>query len=419
MTAVPGGPGAAPVIYVTAQLPYGATEPFVAAEIAELERQGCRIVIVPVRTKGAVVHGDARSLLPQTIAAPLLSGAIVRAAVAEAIAAPAVVGRALLAILRGDARILLKNLSVFPKALWLARQARRLGARHLHAHWASTPATLAMLASRVSGVPWSFTAHRWDIAEDNLLALKVRDACFVRAISEHGAEELRAIVGDRVASPWVLHMGVALPAAQASGAAPERPFRILTAARFVEKKGHVHLLAALVSLKERGVSVRAELAGEGPLGPSLRRRTRDLGLEGEVAFLGNVPHEELVRGMAEGRWHAAVLPSVVTPSGELEGIPVSLIEAMACGLPAIGTDAGGTPELLRDGAGLLVAPEDSEALAEALAALAGDPAERRRLAHRGRRRVEESFASARIAASLQARFRECGDRRRAVEAPPA
>ena len=175
----------------------------------------------------------------------------------------------------------------------------------------------------------------------------------------------------------------------------------------MEKKGHADLLAAVGLLKERGVPVRVDLAGDGPLGPSLAEQVASLGLEDEVVFRGNVPHEELVRGMAAREWHAAVLPSVVTGDGELEGIPVSLVEAMACGLPAVGTDAGGTPELLRDGAGIVVPQGDSKALAAAIERLAGDPDLRAELGARGRERVREAFAADEVAAALLARFRDC------------
>lgn len=395
-------------IYVTARFPYGATEPFLVPEIEELGRHGCNVTIVPTRSNGAVVHGDAARLMARTVAAPLVSRGILRSAAAETARAPGAVAAALGDVLRSrSARIAAKNLAVFPKALWLGRHARERGVRHLHAHWASTPATLAMVASRVSGIPWSLTAHRWDIAEDNLLALKAERACFVRVISEHGAEELRGIVGRPGWSPWVLHMGVPLPAPAAGDAPPEPPLRVLTAARLVEKKGHADLLAAVGLLKERGVPVRVDLAGDGPLGPSLADEVASLGLEDEVAFRGNVPHEELVRGMAAQEWHAAVLPSVVTSDGELEGIPVSLVEAMACGLPAVGTDAGGTPELLRDGAGIVVPQGDPKALAAAIERLAGDPALRAELGVRGRERVREAFAADEVAAALLARFRDC------------
>lgn len=399
------------VIYVTALLPTGDGEPFIIPEITELERQGCDVTVIPVRPKGDVVHADAQ-LIPRTEVLPLLSATILRAALLETAKAPRRVAQALVSLRASRSpRIFLKNLAVFPKALWLARYARRIGADHVHAHWASTGATLAMVASQVSGVPWSFTAHRWDISENNLLGLKAQRARFVRVISEHGADELRGLVGRRAWSPWLLHMGVSLPARPAASDGDEPPLRVLTAARFVEKKGHVYLIEAVKRLKDRGTSVRAELAGDGPLAQRLRRQVMERGVEAEVVFLGSVSHERLLTEMSAGKWQATVQPSIVTPSGQLEGIPVSLIEAMACGLPAVGTVSGGIPELLADGAGILVPAGDSEALADALAALAEDRALRTSLAERGRRRVEESFSVEHVAEALLDRFREIGEAR--------
>jgi glycosyltransferase involved in cell wall biosynthesis len=396
------------VIYVTAQLPYGANEPFVIAEIAHLERAGCEVTVVPLRPKGPVVHGDAAALLAKATVLPLLSGTILRAALSEAFRAPSATLRALASLFGSRTpRILLKNLVVFPKALWLSRYARRLGADHLHAHWAGTSGTLALLAGEISGSSWSLTTHRWDIAENNLLRLKARRACFVRAISARGAEQLRGLVDEPGWSPWLLHMGVDLPPPRPPNKATASSLCVVTPASFVEVKGHIHLIEAVSRLKERGVAVLAELAGDGPLEHGLRRLVGELGLENEVVFLGRVPHEELLREMSGGRWDAAVLPSVITGSGVQEGIPVSLVEAMARGLPAVGTESGGIPELLRDGAGIIVPPADSEALAEALATLAGDTALRATLAARGRKRVEDEFSGERVAAALLSRFREC------------
>jgi colanic acid/amylovoran biosynthesis glycosyltransferase len=396
------------VIYVTAQLPYGANEPFVIAEIAHLERAGCEVTVVPLRPRGSVVHGDAAALLAKATVLPLVSGTILRAALSEALGAPSATLRALASLFGSRTpHILLKNLVVFPKALWLSRYARRLGADHLHAHWAGTSGTLALLAGEISGSSWSLTTHRWDIAENNLLRLKARRACFVRAISARGAEQLRRLVDEPGWSPWQLHVGVDLPPPRPPNEAAASSLCVVTPASFLEVKGHVYLIEAVSRLKEGGAAVRAELAGDGPLEPSLRRLVGELGLENEVVFLGRVSHEELLREMSGGRWDAAVVPSVITGSCVQEGIPVSLVEAMARGLPAVGTESGGIPELLRDGAGIIVPPADSEALAEALATLAGDTALRAALAARGRERVEDEFSAERVAAALLSRFREC------------
>jgi colanic acid/amylovoran biosynthesis glycosyltransferase len=394
------------VVYVTARLPFGDGEPFIVPEILQLVEDGCEITVVPVRAGGAVADGDARSLVGRTAAVSLLSPTVLWGAVRELFRRPRRAGGALLLLRGRSIRILAKNLAVFPKGLWLARRARELGADHLHAHWASTSATLGMVAAETAGIPWSFTAHRWDIAEDNLLRTKARRACFARAISAHGSEEMRELVGESGWAPWVLHMGVRLPSAIDGGAA-EGPLRVLTAARFVEKKGHVLLVEAVKLLRDRGVELRVDLAGEGPLEAVLRARVAALGLGDVVEFLGRVSHDGLLADLERGRWNAMALPSIVTPSGQLEGIPVSLIEAMACGLSVVGTDAGGVPELLGDGAGLLVPPGDVPALADALEQLARDPARRAALGEQGRARVEEAFSVERIAAELRARFRGC------------
>ena len=199
---------------------------------------------------------------------------------------------------------------------------------------------MAMAASRLTRVPWSLTAHRWDIAENNLLRVKAREASFFRVISEHGARELEVVVGVPGWSPWVLHMGVELPVTSVP-AVRRTPLRVLVAARLVEKKGHTHLIEAASILRSRGCAIHVDLAGDGPLEADLRRQVSDSGLAGDVDFLGTVSHDGLLARVAAGDWDVAALPSVVTPSGELEGIPMSLVEAMAHGLPALATATGG------------------------------------------------------------------------------
>jgi colanic acid/amylovoran biosynthesis glycosyltransferase len=394
------------VVYVTARLPFGDGEPFIVPEILRLVEDGCDVTVVPVRAGGEVADRDARSLVGRTAVVSLLSPRVLLGAVRELVRSPRRAGCALLLMRGRSLRVLAKNLAVLPKGLWLAGRARELGVEHLHAHWASTSATLAMVAAETAGIPWSFTAHRWDIAEDNLLRTKADRACFARAISAHGSEEMSELVGKAGWAPWVLHMGVRLPSASGRDAA-KGPLRVVTAARFVEKKGHVHLLEAVRLLRDRGVEIRVDLAGDGPLEAVLRKRAVELAVGESVEFLGRVSHDDLLADLEGGRWGAMALPSIVTPSGQLEGIPVSLIEAMACGLPVVGTDAGGVPELLGDGAGLLVPPGDVPALADALELLAREPAKRAALGERGRARVEEAFSVERIAGELQARFRDC------------
>jgi len=192
-----------------------------------------------------------------------------------------------------------------------------------------------------------------------------------------------------------------LPSQPPTRPAVERlPCRMLVPANLVEKKGHRHLLTALRHLKDRQIPVDVDLAGDGPLRGDLERQATALQVADHVRFRGALPHELLMQGLAQHEWDLVVLPSIVTRGGEHEGIPVSLMEAMAHGVPVIGTKTGGIPELVVEGTGLLVPPEDPLRLANAIAVLATDPDARERYGAAGRARVEEAFAVDATVASL-------------------
>ena len=142
-------------------------------------------------------------------------------------------------------------------------------------------------------------------------------------------------------------------------------------------------------------------------------KVEKLELRDRVTFLGLLPHEKLLGSMQTGAWDLLVLPSIVTNSGEKEGIPVAIIEAMSCRIPVVSTLTGGIPELFEGVEGsLLVPPRDPAALAEAIARLIGNPDLRERLVESARRRVEDSFAIEQVAAELAKRFEMCGTYKR-------
>jgi glycosyltransferase involved in cell wall biosynthesis len=151
-----------------------------------------------------------------------------------------------------------------------------------------------------------------------------------------------------------------------------------------------------------------DVAGEGPLRDDLARKARELGLSEQVAFLGAVPHEELLERMERGAWDMLVLPSIVVTSDEQEGIPVALIEAMSRRVPVVSTTTGGITELLRGIPGSLVPPKNSSALAEAIERLIKEPELRNRLVETGCKRVVDSFAVEQVVSELVQRFEGCG-----------
>ena len=402
------------LLYVTSSFPFGHGEGFLVAELAELEAQGHEVLVLPALARGPIVHDDARPLLRRTRAVPLLSAQIASAAVREVRRRPGVSGRTASRLRRSrSALVMAKNVAVLPKALWAGGLARELEIDHIHAHWGGTSSTIAMIASAVGGVPWSFTVHRWDIREDNLLRCKADSAAFVRAISADGLGDLRRKVEGTATPTKLIHMGVAIPPRPPAQAARREgePLRVLVPANLLEVKGHRHLLEAVAMLRSRGVAVRVTCAGRGPLAGALAAQIAALDLQGACMLVGQLSHAELLRRLASD-WDAVVMPSVETPSGEKEGIPVSLLEAMSYGLPVVGTSVGGIAELLGDGSGLLVPPADPRRLAEALETLAADPGLRARLGGAGRERVERDFAVTSVVRELVRGFEAAAAPRR-------
>jgi len=384
------------IIYVTANLPYGSTEAFIVPEIRELTRSGHQVLVVPRSPRGPMVHG--REILTQTLREPLFSARVLRAAAPRG----SIEGMRLLQE-SGSVAIAIKNLAVVPKALWLADLAATWRADHIHCHWAGTTATMAMLASRVSGVPWSLTLHRWDIVENNLLAAKLKSASFARFISQDGLRMARALGIEHADNIRVLPMGVAIPESAPRRIPLARPV-VLCPARLVKVKGHCFLLEAWRLLRSRGVDGELWLAGDGDLRTQLEKLAEKLGLRASVKFLGAIPHDEFLRIYENGGVSAVVLASIDLGHENHEGIPVALIEAMSYGIAVIATSTGGTAELLQPGSGLLVPPEDPSALADSLGSLLQNKAFAEGIADAGRWRAIETYDVVQVASKLADAF---------------
>ena len=381
------------ILYVTAAFPYDVGESFLIPEVKELLRRGYDVRIVPRSPTGQVVHKDALELEKHCEARGLFAWDVLKGALREIFLRPRGAFRALAILHRNSTwRTFAKNLFVYAKGLWLGGVARKWQADHIHVHWISTPATIGMIASIVSQTPWSCTAHRADIDLNNLLAEKLKRASFVRFISQSGwrmAESLGAPPSTRNAV--VMHLGVDLPSDGEVPSSPGPRNIILCPANLYPVKGHRYLIEAIGLLRKRGVECTLLVAGKGTLRPELEALAQSLGLTDAVQFLGQRSHTEILAMYQEGRVGMTVLPSVDLGHNLHEGIPVGLIEAMAYGIPVIGTRTGGIPELLEGGAGLIVPDKDPAALADAIERYVGDPVFTAEVARMGRQRICESF----------------------------
>jgi glycosyltransferase involved in cell wall biosynthesis len=259
----------------------------------------------------------------------------------------------------------------------------------VHAHFAGEAALGALRGARITGRPWTLTAHAYDIYEEpRNLAEKVRGAALVTSGCEYTVRDLRAVAGPARADRVVeIVMGVDPERfARTRGHPQERS--VLAVGRLVEKKGFVHLIRAAADPALRGVIERLTIVGEGPLRGALEAEVAAHGLEDVVALAGRREHDE-VRELLESAAVVAV-PSVVAASGDRDSMPVIAKEALAMEVPVVASDEVGLPELLRPDFGRLVPPGDPSALAAALAELLSlSPDERASLGRAGRAHVEQ------------------------------
>jgi colanic acid/amylovoran biosynthesis glycosyltransferase len=391
------------IVYVTQRLPFGHGETFIVPEVEALLEAGHEVLVVPRRSNDPILHDDVAALVAR--ARPMPNRLLVAAQAAQTVVrGPARAARVLWPLHRTRPRARgILNAFATAEGMWLARVARSWRADHIHAHWAHWTATMAMGASAVSGIPWSFTAHRYDVLLNNLLDLKLRRARFGRFIARYMLDIARDMIGPEAAArAVVVHMGVRVPSAVATRQLRAAPV-LVCPGRLVPMKGQRYLLDAAAGLVARGLAFELWFAGEGPDRQAIADRARELGLEDRVRMLGLVPHAALLGLCRDGMVDCVVLPSLDLGDGLHEGLSVALIEAMAFGIPAVSTPTGGQTELL-EGAGRLVPQRDAGALADTLGELLTSPEVREQVGLACRRRIEEQFDARAIAGELARLF---------------
>ncbi|MFO1350628.1 MAG: glycosyltransferase [Gammaproteobacteria bacterium] len=300
----------------------------------------------------------------------------------------------------------------FLRAGQVAQEILALGTvRHLHAHFCHGSATMAMLASTMTGIPFSFTAHAKDIYlpklnPGNLLTRKLRRARFVATCTDANRQTLERLCPEQPALFTIYH-GLDIGKFAPRPAAVEHPPLILAVGRMVAKKGFPDLIGACGLLRDRGMVFRCLIVGEPDEHTALViRRIAELRLADRVSLQGATTQEKLRE--IYGRCTVFALPCNIVENGDRDGIPNVLAEAMAMGLAVVSTRVSGIPEIVNDSSnGLLVPPQDPVALADALATLLADAALRRRLGAAARETICAVFDSSKTTIELLNLFRAC------------
>ena len=278
---------------------------------------------------------------------------------------------------------------------------------HVHAAWGGAPATAAWLLWRLDGHPYSAAAHAYDIYEhggDWWLNDKLQHAAFIHTSTQMGRKALieRGLPADRIVC---IRRGLdRLPAVK-----PLRksrlPIRILCVARLVEKKGLDHQLRIYAALKAAGVPFEARIVGEGPLLASLERMAGHLGVASEVTFAGHIHNHEI---WPQFEWADLFFHTgIIAPSGDRDGLPNVIPEAMAMGVVVVTSPTAGTTEAVTDEVtGRVLPVEPASAWVETVRALASDDERCERLRASARAWVVENFDAHANALKLVGRFRE-------------
>jgi glycosyltransferase involved in cell wall biosynthesis len=278
------------------------------------------------------------------------------------------------------------------EGIWLAGALRREKVDYLHAHFAHSPAAVAHFACQAGGPEYSITAHAKDLFTTPRAHIQRRAqrARFLVSCTAFSGEYLQQIIGtDALLPPHVNYHGTDIHRFSPLAGTAE-PGRILSVGRLVPKKGFDTLIEALRMLAERRVDFTCDIVGDGPLRGPLELAAQRAGLAELVSFRGARLQDDLIA--AYRRASLFVLAPVMTQDGDRDGIPNVLVEAMACGVPVVSTRLSGIPELIEDSVqGLLVPPNDSEALAKAIERLLRQPMLAHALGLAGRRKVEASF----------------------------
>ena len=265
------------------------------------------------------------------------------------------------------------------------------GVSHLHCDFAEDNVKLAYILHRATGIPFTFKMRAYDIfAEPQAdLGTWAAAAMAVLTISVYN----RAYISKRWNIPLekivVVYDGVSVEQLPPVSRYQHRPFRIVSVSRLVEKKGFPVLLRALAMLRDR-LALTCEIFGDGPMRAALEAQVVELGLGDTVTLHGSRPHAAVLSALSSAS--VFVLPCVEARNGDRDGTPNSLLEAMARGIPVISTRLSGIPEIIEDGVdGLLVPPNDAEALADAIARIAADAQLAEKIRQAGRHTVVTRF----------------------------
>lgn len=377
------------VAYILSQYP-NLSQTFVSREIDAIRNLGVEIDIFSLKR--------VKSREPLVFYTNFIS--IIHANILYLFKNPFLYGFLILRVLSGfvsyNFKSVFKNLYIFFESVYFSKLISTRGIGHIHAHFLWAAGTSAWIISQMLKIPFSITVHAFDIFDknriDNLFRHKLQCASFIVAISDYNKRLLIEKYNIEEAKIHVIHCGIEK---RILSEIDERKFEnevplIVSVGRLTPKKGFKYLIESLRLLSERGIEFRAEIVGDGEDKDTLQRLTNLSGLSDKIFFRGEMANKDTLSLIRKADMF--VLPSIITKSGDMDGIPVVLMEAMALGIPVVSTNISGIPELIENGInGLLVPEKDIPALADAIESLIIDKKRRFEIGRTGKGKIRHSF----------------------------
>ncbi len=285
----------------------------------------------------------------------------------------------------------------FFRSVYLDLQLEKLNINHVHSQFAHSPTNIAFLLNILSGRKYSYTCHAVDIfVPENriLLEEQLEKASFAITISNFNIKYIKNIIKNKslVNKFEVVRCGIDYNKFknEVNKNKYNKKINIFSVGRFVEKKGFIYLIEALRSIKEEDIDFECNIVGDGPLYKEIEEKIYNYNLEKEVKLVGSVGSSEIRNYLNNS--DIFVLPCVQAKNGDMDGIPVSLMEAMAFEIPVISTQISGIPELIENGvSGLVVEPENSIQLKEAIIKLIKSQSLREEYGKNGRIKVINEY----------------------------
>jgi len=393
------------IAYIMSRFPL-LSETFILREMDEIESQGGEIALFPlICQEPEVIHEAAKKWIPRRNCIPFFSLSTFISAFGVFLRKPLKVIRLLVEVVVWNLpspKFLLRGLSLFPKSLVASTRLSKEGLDHIHAHYASHPALMAYIISHLEDISYSITIHSHDIYDNHaMLKQKLGRAKFLITISDYNVEYLANLLGDEFREKiQVIPCGVdptdykPLPPHHNTG---KKNIEILQIGSLHWKKGQLFLLESIKLLSDQLPNIHLRIIGDGPERPKIEAKISALGLGKIVTLMGSRTQSE-VRN---------ILPTadIYLQSSVSEGIPVALMEALSCELPVVATNITGIPELIiHKKTGLLVPPQDPQAISDAVITLLNNPVAAHDYGRNGRKLVIDKFNLATNVSGLNSIF---------------